>query len=144
VLQTNAIWIPSESPIIIDKPIDVQPWASLTIQAGVSIIFTSQDAGLRIYGKLIHLVKHAKHSIVRRHTYQRVILITEKKSLKIKIVNRRTETKVVKRKKTNNYLQNTSQKTKDGAARTPLRPERIQVLAVKQKLVTTGQKYILL
>ena len=87
MLQTNAIWIPSESPIIIDKPIDVQPWASLTIQAGVSIIFTSQDAGLRIYGKLIHLVKHAKHSIVRGHTYQRVILITEKKSLKIKMVN---------------------------------------------------------
>jgi hypothetical protein len=58
VLQTDTIWIPSQGPIIIDKPIDVRPLASLTIQAGVSIIFTSQDAGLRIYGKLIHLVKH--------------------------------------------------------------------------------------
>ena len=65
MLQTDTIWIPSQGPIIIDKPIDVRPLASLTIQAGVSIIFTFQDAGLRIYGKLIHLVKHPKHSIVQ-------------------------------------------------------------------------------
>ena len=58
MLQTDTIWIPSQSPIIIDKPIDVQPLAGLTIQAGVSVIFTSQDAGLRIYGKFIHFVKH--------------------------------------------------------------------------------------
>jgi len=67
VLQTDTIWIPSQSPVIIDKPIDVKPWVGLTIQAGVSVIFTSQDAGLRIYGKLIHLVKHPKHNIVRGH-----------------------------------------------------------------------------
>ena len=113
MLQTDTIWIPSQNPIIIDKPIDVQPLAGLTIQAGVSVIFTSQDAGLRIYGKLIHLVKHAKHSIVRRHTYQRVILITEKKSLKIKIVNRRTKTKVVKRKKKKDKQLSTKHFTKN-------------------------------
>ena len=49
--QDNRTWIPSLSPIVIRKPISILASGSLTIQAGVSVIFTSEDAGLSVFGK---------------------------------------------------------------------------------------------
>ena len=51
VFQDNRTWIPSLSPIVISKPISILASGSLTIQAGVSVIFTSEDAGLSVFGK---------------------------------------------------------------------------------------------
>ena len=36
---------------MISKPISILASGSLTIQAGVSVIFTSEDAGLSVFGK---------------------------------------------------------------------------------------------
>ena len=46
------MWIPSQSPILIEGPIVLKPSAVLTIQAGVSVLFTATDAVLEIFGTL--------------------------------------------------------------------------------------------
>ncbi|CAC5421097.1 unnamed protein product [Mytilus coruscus] len=51
-IELDTVWIPSQSPVIIDRHISIRPLATLTIQAGVSVIFTSTDAGIDVYGTL--------------------------------------------------------------------------------------------
>ncbi|VDI79234.1 Hypothetical predicted protein [Mytilus galloprovincialis] len=51
-IESDTVWIPSQSPVIIDRHISIRPLATLTIQAGVSVIFTSSDAGIDVYGTL--------------------------------------------------------------------------------------------
>ncbi|CAG2240200.1 unnamed protein product [Mytilus edulis] len=52
-VETNTSWIPSQSPVIINKTIEIRPSVTLEIHAGVSVIFTKPDAGIQIYGSLI-------------------------------------------------------------------------------------------
>ncbi|CAG2194633.1 unnamed protein product [Mytilus edulis] len=51
-IESDTVWIPSQSPVIIDRHISIRPLATLTIQAGVCVIFTSSDAGIDVYGNI--------------------------------------------------------------------------------------------
>ncbi|XP_063448431.1 uncharacterized protein LOC134727963 [Mytilus trossulus] len=51
-IEYDTVWIPSQSPVIIDRHISIRPLVTLTIQAGVSVIFTSSEAGIDVYGTL--------------------------------------------------------------------------------------------
>lgn len=50
-LQSNTTWIPSQSPIVIDRQLVVRSSSTLVVQAGVSIIFTASDATFDVYGE---------------------------------------------------------------------------------------------
>ncbi|XP_076092310.1 uncharacterized protein LOC143063814 [Mytilus galloprovincialis] len=52
-VETNTAWIPSQSPVIINTTIEIRPSVTLEIHAGVSVIFTKPDAGIRILGSLV-------------------------------------------------------------------------------------------
>ena len=47
---------------MISKPISILASGSLTIQAGVSVIFTSEDAGLSVFGKSLVILQQTKVS----------------------------------------------------------------------------------
>ncbi|CAG2246407.1 unnamed protein product [Mytilus edulis] len=44
----------SQSPVIINKTIEIRPSVTLEIHAGVSVIFTKPDAGIQIFGKYLN------------------------------------------------------------------------------------------
>ncbi|XP_076090020.1 uncharacterized protein LOC143062058 [Mytilus galloprovincialis] len=52
-VETNTAWIPSQSPVIINKTIEIMPSVTLEIHAGVSVIFTKPDAGIHVFGSLV-------------------------------------------------------------------------------------------
>ncbi|XP_053379664.1 uncharacterized protein LOC128548542 isoform X2 [Mercenaria mercenaria] len=52
-IDIDTTWIPSQSPIIVNSPVVIRPAATLTIQAGVLVIFTKEEAGIEVWGTLI-------------------------------------------------------------------------------------------
>ncbi|XP_064597670.1 uncharacterized protein LOC135464106 [Liolophura sinensis] len=51
-IEDNQVFVTSLSPYIIDRAIHIRPEASLTIQAGVRVLFTNTEAKLVVYGRL--------------------------------------------------------------------------------------------
>lgn len=51
-MQSNTFWGPSSSPYIIRRPITVRRGASLTIAAGVNVVFDGANSGLTVAGML--------------------------------------------------------------------------------------------
>ncbi|XP_052277927.1 uncharacterized protein LOC127876624 [Dreissena polymorpha] len=52
-IQADTTWIPSQNPFVISRQVNVRPEVTLTVQAGVNVIFTSKTARLDIFGTLV-------------------------------------------------------------------------------------------
>jgi len=50
-VQTNTFWGLSDSPYIIQRPITIHRGATLSIAAGVNVVFDGVNSGLTVAGK---------------------------------------------------------------------------------------------
>lgn len=60
MLQSDTNWILSQSPIVIDRKVVVRPSTELVVQAGVSVVFNTSDAGMDVYGECLKYGEDAK------------------------------------------------------------------------------------
>ncbi|KAL3847722.1 hypothetical protein ACJMK2_018618 [Sinanodonta woodiana] len=51
-IEDSRTWIPSQSPVVINRKIAVRPSGVLAIQPGVTVIFTTPEAELNVYGRM--------------------------------------------------------------------------------------------
>ena len=58
--QTDTIWTLSQSPILISGPVAVSEFATLTVEAGVRVVFTHANATIRVFGKKF-VVEHSNN-----------------------------------------------------------------------------------
>ena len=52
--QVNTVWTVGQSPIVISSGIAVASSATLTVNAGVHVVFTDVNAIIEVFGTLTH------------------------------------------------------------------------------------------
>ncbi|WAR18704.1 TEuncharacterized [Mya arenaria] len=52
-IQVDTTWIPNQNPFIIDRHLIVRPGVTLTLQAGVNVVFKSAEVGIDVFGTLV-------------------------------------------------------------------------------------------
>ncbi|KAL3847724.1 hypothetical protein ACJMK2_018620 [Sinanodonta woodiana] len=51
-IEDSRTWIPSQSPVVINRKIAVRPSGMLSIQPGVTVIFTTPESELNVHGRV--------------------------------------------------------------------------------------------
>ena len=53
VLQNDTVWTRPQSPIVISGHVNVSESATLTVEAGVHVVFTDESAAIEVLGMYI-------------------------------------------------------------------------------------------
>ncbi|KAL5014474.1 hypothetical protein ScPMuIL_008744 [Solemya velum] len=51
-IESTEVWLPSQSPYLIDQMIHIRPTANVLVQPGVQILFLNSEAGITVHGVL--------------------------------------------------------------------------------------------